>query len=485
MTAEDSSSSTPMAPGDHQVMTPPPKNRRPKAILKPGQVLANGYEVVEQIGEGGMAIVYKAVQKSLNRHVAIKALHPKLARDAEFIQRFEAESGALAALSHPNIVAIIDRGREDDVYYFVMEFVDGEDLDQKIIANKLTPNDWRHVVTSCASALDYVHKRGVVHRDIKPSNILMDSEGRVKVGDFGIAHIITGDALHDEEGKGGPAARAVGTAHYMAPEQGSDPANIDARADIFSLGVAFYKMMTRQLPVGEFPAPSAVNNQVPLAVDDVIFKALSANRDDRHPNVVEFCEDLLKALRDQSMSITSILNYRKGQSALYSGADFTKTSSGSGSSETVKKLKSDTSVKKMGPDKKSGGTTPVPPGKKSPTGTGDRYAGAGRVSASKDLTPLPVGNKGGAQAAAPKSNTMLIALVVVLLLAAGGIIAAVFMKGTPPPAQPAPVVDPGSNKSAAAEREERARKQLEERKKALLDGSLSSGNSTETAPAKP
>ena len=485
MTAEDSSSSNPMTPGDNRVMTPPPKNRRPKAILKPGQVLANGYEVVEQIGEGGMAIVYKAVQKSLNRHVAIKALHPKLARDTEFIQRFEAESGALAALSHPNIVAIIDRGREDDVYYFVMEFVDGEDLDQKIIANKLTPNDWRHVVTSCSSALDYVHKRGIIHRDIKPSNILMDSEGRVKVGDFGIAHIIVGDTV-GEDSKTGPAARAVGTAHYMAPEQGSDPANIDARADIFSLGVAFYKMMTRQLPVGEFPAPSAVNNQVPLAVDDVIFRALSPNREDRFPTVVDFCEELLKALRDQSMSITSILNYRKSASSLYSGADFTKTSSGAGSSTDNKKLKSDTSVAKKtsNADKKSTGTGTTPTGKKGTgTGTGDRYAGAGRVSASKDLTPLPVGGKQGGQAAPHKSNTVLIALVVLLLLAGAGIIAAVLMKGTPPPAQPVQVEPVEATKSTAAEREERNRKQLEERKKALLDGSLSGSDST--APAKP
>ncbi|MEQ8822264.1 MAG: serine/threonine-protein kinase [Sumerlaeia bacterium] len=292
-------------------------------FVREGETLAGNFVISEPIGEGGMATVYKALQKSLNRQVAVKVLHPRFSRSKEFVSRFDAEAGALASLQHPNIVNIIDKGSDTGRYFFIMEHVEGRTLDQLIIDNDLTFQDWRNVIEACREALDYVHKRGVVHRDIKPSNILMDKERRVKIGDFGIAHIVGGD--EGEAAHVSQPQRAVGTANYMAPEQTADPASVDHRADIYSLAVAFYKMFCRQLPVGAFPSPSEANHSVPVAVDEVIFRAMCPDRDDRYQTVREFCDELLKALKEQSVSITSVLSYRgakSGGSVLYSGDDF-------------------------------------------------------------------------------------------------------------------------------------------------------------------
>lgn len=492
------------------------KKRSRRAILTPGQVLGNNYEVVEQIGEGGMAVVYKARQKSLNRFVAIKALHPKLAKDPEFVTRFEAESGALAALSHPNVISILERGNEQSVFYFIMEYIDGQDLDQKIIANSLTPNDWRQVVAACTDALEYVHKRGIIHRDIKPSNILVDSEGRVKLGDFGIAHIISGDG-EDQEAK--DRMKAMGTAHYMAPEQKDAPATVDARADIYALGVAYYKMMTRMLPIGEYPAPSEANPQVPVAVDKVLARAMMHDREDRFASVREFSDELQRALKDQTMSITSALNYRgRSGSSLYSGADFATPTGGSGSSTENRKpdsssrafkkdRKSDTGSGSgsgfFRRDRKSGTGTQTGTG----TGASDSKVlkhsknGAGRVRASSDLTPLPVDKGSSATATAAPSakkgtNLLLIMVVLLLVLAGGAILAFAFLgdggNGQPVqaanPAQPvAPITE--TRRGSASQREEIRRRQLEERQRALLgenaageSAPLDTATATATAP---
>lgn len=289
----------------------------PGNYLEPGRTIGYNYEIIERIGEGGMAVVYKARQKSLNRFVAIKALHPRFAQDESFIERFEAESGALASLSHANIVTIIDRGAEENIYFFVMEFVDGEDLDRKIIERKLKPADWRNVIAACRDALEYIHKRGVVHRDIKPSNILVSAEGQIKIGDFGIAHIVAGDQAVEITSSG-----PIGTTYYMSPEQASDPANVDARADIYSLAVAFYKMMTRSMPEGDFAPPSDINQEVPVAVDAVLLQAMAFDREERHRSVKEFCDELLRAMSQQALSLSAVFKMGQGPSSLYSGDDF-------------------------------------------------------------------------------------------------------------------------------------------------------------------
>ncbi|MDK2972482.1 MAG: eukaryotic-like serine/threonine-protein kinase [Candidatus Sumerlaeota bacterium] len=366
--------------GQHgEVATP---SRVGQKILQKGEVLAGNFEIEGVIGQGGMAIVYRAIQKSLSRPVAIKALHDRFARDSEFISRFEAEAGALASLSHPNIVNIIDRGHDGTCYYFVMEYVEGETLDQLIIRNALTINDWRRVVQACCEGLEYVHRRGVVHRDIKPSNILVGSENLIKIGDFGIAHIVQGEG-EDTTAK----PKAIGTAHYMAPEQTSDPASVDHRADIYSLGVTFYKMLARRLPAGDdMPMPSEVNGDVPVAVDRVIAKAIEKNRDARYENVRLFCDDMMKALRDTSTSIVSMLNTRRGKAggALYTGADFRATP------KPTPELPEKQSSKRI----KSEGRGKPPKAPKSPKPVkGADIPDSGPISTSAllhQLTPLPV-----------------------------------------------------------------------------------------------
>jgi serine/threonine protein kinase len=411
------------AAGDLQT---PSSERKARIILSPGMLLAGNYEVLSQIGEGGMAIVYRANQKSLNRAVAVKALHPKLSRDSEFVKRFEGESGTLATLSHPNIVSIIDRGIEDEVYYFVMEFIDGESLDDKIIANKLTMNDWRHVITSCGDALDYIHRRGMVHRDIKPSNILVTSDGRVKIGDFGIAHIIAGDHSH---GAAHGSSRQMGTTHYMPPEQISDPASVDHRADIYSLAVAFYKMMTRQLPVGEFPAPSEVNREIPVAVDAVIYQAMAPDRDDRYQTAKEFCDQLIRALKETSLNISAILNIKSSSSSLYTGADF-KTPPPN-TQVDGKKAKTPTNPG-VSPTGSSGSVakpkalTPTPPK------SGSR---AGWVTYNKNLTPMPIPRVPDMNyQKEKKGGKWVMVVVIVILLLAVAAVAAIFFGGGRKPA---------------------------------------------------
>jgi serine/threonine protein kinase len=200
-------------------------------------------EILECLGRGGMGVVYKARQKSLNRIVALKLLAPERVRDAQFAERFTREAQTLAALNHPNIVTIYDFGQAGGFYFLLMEFVDGVNLRQLLRARKFTPEEALAIVPPLCDALQRAHDRGIVHRDIKPENLLLDKDGRVKVADFGIAKMLgTTDA-----GKGGGASApgnttqtAVGTPGYSAPEQKTDPQRVDSRADIYSLGVVFY-----------------------------------------------------------------------------------------------------------------------------------------------------------------------------------------------------------------------------------------------------
>ncbi|CAN5178308.1 hypothetical protein BH09SUM1_BH09SUM1_29870 [soil metagenome] len=459
----------------------PPTEARKRPILEPGQVLSNNYEIVEQIGEGGMAVVYKARQRSLNRMVAIKAMHQRFAQDPEFIERFEAESGALAALTHPNIVSIIDRGADNKVYYFVMEYVDGQNLDQKIIENKVTPNEWRQVIAACGSALEYVHKHGIVHRDIKPSNVLIDSEGRVKIGDFGIAHIMAGDSgVVQAQG----STRPLGTAHYMAPEQTNDSGSVDHRADIFSLGVAFYKMMARRLPVGEYATPSAVNREVPIAVDAILARAMNPDRAERYQSVKEFTDDLLKALKETSVNLASVMNYRSasGGSALYSGADFGKAATTPTGAPGDKKPKPDTAAARKAASEKP--TTAH--GRRTPTGP---LPEGGRVSVSKDMVALPIeGTKEiePAPEAIKKTlpiKTILGAILIISILVTVG---AVLFNNRAKTAATAPIPELAI-KSPALEREERAKAELERHQREIMTGQpeQTQPQPTNGAPAKP
>lgn len=198
-------------------------------------LLDDRYEILEKIGEGGMAVVYKAFCHRLSRFVAVKIMREDMAADEEFRRRFCAESHAIAMLSHPNIVAVYDVSHSDDVEYIVMELVDGITLRQYM--EKRGALNWKealHFTKQIAKALAHAHSRGIIHRDIKPQNIMLLKDGTIKVADFGIA------ALENEVQESG---QAVGSIHYIAPEQARGE-NPDARSDIYSLGVVMYEMLT-------------------------------------------------------------------------------------------------------------------------------------------------------------------------------------------------------------------------------------------------
>ncbi|RME84977.1 MAG: serine/threonine protein kinase, partial [Planctomycetota bacterium] len=257
-----------------------------------------GYELLEMLGQGGMASVYKAKQLSLNRIVAVKILPPKLASSEEFVKRFNREAETLANLEHPNIVQVIDKGVEKGIYYFVMEYVDGKGLDQILKKKPLSLQEKIKILIEICKGLSYAHNKGVVHRDIKPANILIRSDGMVKISDFGIAAII-GDRKKGEELT--MTGMGMGTLRYMAPEQKIDAKNVDQRADIYAFGVMLYEIITGQFPVGRFPLPSQINPEWDNRLDYIVDKCLQVKREERFQSigeVQEILEDILFSLRE-------------------------------------------------------------------------------------------------------------------------------------------------------------------------------------------
>ena len=273
----------------------PAKSGAKDITLPPGTRLG-GFELGKVIGRGGMATVYRGMQLSLKRAVAVKVLAARFSRNRIFVQRFDIEAGALANLNHPNIVNIIDKGVQDDHYYFVMELVDGITLDQLLHSTELTERHYMHIIREIEKALSYVHSKGIIHRDIKPSNVLVNRGGVVKVSDFGIAHITDPALAGERMGK----QKTVGTANYMAPEQAANPEQVDERADIYSLAVTFYKMFTKQLPMGDLKAPSFLNPKIPRTIDAIIQKGMSQDPADRFATVQQFCEALVDTFQPVS-----------------------------------------------------------------------------------------------------------------------------------------------------------------------------------------
>jgi len=240
-------------------------------------------EIVELIGHGGMGVVYKARQPRLDRFVALKILPQSLAADAAFAERFNREARVLARLNHPNIVTVFDFGQSDGFCYLLMEFVDGVNLRQAMQAGHFSPQQALYLVPKICDALQFAHNEGVLHRDIKPENILLDTRGRVKIADFGIAKLM-GEPKEAVTLTG--SGMVVGTANYMAPEQLEHPQDVDQRADIYSLGVVFYEMLTGELPIGRF-APPSQKSAVDPRVDEVVFHALEKEREKRYHSAGE------------------------------------------------------------------------------------------------------------------------------------------------------------------------------------------------------
>ena len=227
-------------------------------------------EILELVGRGGMGMVYKARQTHLGRLVALKILSPSVGKDPAFADRFAREARAMAILSHPHIVTVHDFGQKESLYYFLMEFVDGLTLRQLLDAGKLATQEALAIVPQICEALQFAHDKGVVHRDIKPENILMDRSGQVKIADFGLAKLV------GQEGKDFTitgAGQVMGTPYYMAPEQTEHPEAVDHRADIYSLGVVFYQMLTGELPIGRF-APPSKKVEIDVRLDEVVLRAL-------------------------------------------------------------------------------------------------------------------------------------------------------------------------------------------------------------------
>ncbi len=253
-------------------------------------------EILECLGRGGMGVVYKARQKSLNRLVALKLLAPERVRDAKFAERFTREAQALAALNHPNIVTIHDFGQAGGFYFLLMEFVDGVNLRQLLRSRKFTPEEALAIVPPLCDALQFAHDRGIVHRDIKPENLLLDKTGRVKVADFGIAKMLGGESGVLSPSEVGERAGAkgdeltqnttLGTPGYSAPEQKTDPQRVDSRADIYSLGVVFYEMLTGELP-GKRIEPPSKKVQIDVRLDEVVLRALENKPELRYQQVSE------------------------------------------------------------------------------------------------------------------------------------------------------------------------------------------------------
>ncbi len=246
-------------------------------------------EILECLGRGGMGVVYKARQRSLNRLVALKLLAPERADDPAFAARFENEARALAALSHPHIVGVHDFGKAGGYYYLLMEFVDGMNLRQVLQNKRLTPKEALSIVPPVCDAFQCPHDQGLVHRDIKPENLLIDRHGVVKIADFGIAKIVRDapDRIANSEGEPieGTISLPLGTPDYAAPEQANGTA--DHRADIYSLGVVLYEMLTGERPADKIEAPSK-RVQVDLRIDEIVLRALEREPELRFATAAEF-----------------------------------------------------------------------------------------------------------------------------------------------------------------------------------------------------
>ena len=236
-------------------------------------------EVLGHLGTGGMGCVYRVRERDSGRISALKVLPRELATDPAFVERFEREARTLSRLRHPHIVGVHGFGQAGGFCFLLMEFVDGANLRQALRSGRFTPQQALALIPPICEALQAAHSQGVLHRDIKPENLLLDAEGRVKIADFGIAKLL--------EGPGASAGEAytltrtgarIGTPHYMAPEQVETPDQVDHRADIYSLGVVFYELLTGELPLGRFPAPS-IKAGLDARVDDIVFRALAKERE--------------------------------------------------------------------------------------------------------------------------------------------------------------------------------------------------------------
>ena len=270
-----------------------------------GRLIGNRYEILEKIGNGGMATVYKARCHVLNRNVAVKVLKEEFTTDAEFVKRFNIEAQSAASLSHPNIVSIYDVGNEGDIYYIVMELVQGKTLKEIITDEGILPWKWTvNIAIQIASALEVAHRHNIVHRDIKPHNIIITEDGTAKVTDFGIAKAVSNSTITS-------FGATIGSVHYFSPEQARG-GYTDAKSDLYSLGVVMYEMLTGKVPfdadtpvsvalkhMQEVPVePKTLNPTIPDSVNKIIIKAMQKEPSLRYISATEMLTDLKESIKN-------------------------------------------------------------------------------------------------------------------------------------------------------------------------------------------
>ena len=286
-------------------------------MILEGKILGNRYEIIEKVGNGGMATVYKAEDKVLKRNVAVKVLKDEFTTDEEFIKRFEIEAQSAARLTHPNIVSIYDVGSEDNLYYIVMELIRGKTL-KEIIVEERGPLPWKwsvNVAIQIASALEMAHKNNIIHRDIKPHNIIITEDGIAKVTDFGIAKAVSNSTIT-------AFGTTIGSVHYFSPEHARGGFT-DAKSDLYSLGVVMYEMVTGRVPFDadtpvsvalkhmqeEPEEPIELNPNLPSAVNRIIMKALKKDTTLRYQSATDMLADLRQALKNPNGDFVEDKNY--------------------------------------------------------------------------------------------------------------------------------------------------------------------------------
>lgn len=285
-----------------------------------GKMLENRYEILEKVGIGGMATVYRAKCHILNREVAIKVLKDEYTTDSEFIKRFNAEAQSAAALTHSNIVSVYDVGNEDDMYYIVMELVKGSTLKEIISDEGKLPWKWSlNIASQIASALEIAHRNGIVHRDIKPHNIIITEDGIAKVTDFGIAKAVTNSTMTSY-------GSTIGSVHYFSPEHAKG-ALTDAKSDLYSLGIVLYEMVTGRVPfdadtpvsvalkqVQEKPIePISINPDIPEGLNYIILKSMEKDKTLRYNSAREILEDLDILIKNPEVDFTNVTENVKKQ----------------------------------------------------------------------------------------------------------------------------------------------------------------------------
>ncbi len=300
------------------------------------KLLAGRYELIEKIGEGGMAVVYKGKDRLLNRYVAVKILRPEFTKDAQFIENFKRESQAAAGLQHPNIVSVYDVGKGGNIHFIVMELIDGRPLSD--IISERAPLDYKQAIEitrQVASALSLAHRNNIIHRDVKPHNIMITRDGIAKLADFGIAKAVSDSTLVTE------TSRVIGSVHYFSPEQARG-SYVDERSDIYSLGIVLYEMLTGQVPFdGDNPVqvalmhinddivpPSKLVPGIPPALEKLVMKATDKFQSNRYKNADELLEDLqniefvTKMVGDSVFAASDVEEFQEMNRKKHSEVDF-------------------------------------------------------------------------------------------------------------------------------------------------------------------